>query len=81
MLTFKKSTVNALRKLEHPDGTMSKRQRITRGQSSSSQEVSIEEKVRRLGVFENGVHQLNYDTLARRPIHSGDVIDWEFLAP
>ncbi|GJZ48763.1 zinc finger, CCHC-type containing protein [Tanacetum coccineum] len=62
---------------KYPDiETMSKRQRITRGQSSLSQEVSIEEKVRRLGV-----HQLNYETLARRPIHSGDVIDWEFLAP
>ncbi|GJZ02324.1 hypothetical protein Tco_0520285 [Tanacetum coccineum] len=47
---------------------------------SSAQEVSIEEKVRRLGVFKSGVHQLNYDTLARRPIHSGDVIDWESLA-
>ncbi|GKB51444.1 hypothetical protein Tco_0902197 [Tanacetum coccineum] len=23
---------------------------------------------------------MNYDTLSRRPIHSGDVIDWEFLA-
>ncbi|GKC33449.1 hypothetical protein Tco_1040743 [Tanacetum coccineum] len=51
---------------------MSKRQRSTRGQSSSSQEVSIEEKVRRLGVFENSTHQLRYDTLTRRPIHSGD---------
>ncbi|GJT30567.1 hypothetical protein Tco_0910842 [Tanacetum coccineum] len=34
----------------------------------------------KLGVFESGVHQLNYDTLVRHPIHSGDVIDWEFLA-
>nr|GEU35654.1 hypothetical protein [Tanacetum cinerariifolium] len=31
-------------------------------------------------VFENGVHQLNYDTLVRHPIHSRDVIDWEFIA-
>ncbi|GKB88209.1 hypothetical protein Tco_0960481 [Tanacetum coccineum] len=59
---------------------MRKRQRSTRGQSSSSQEVSIEEKVRRLRVFENSTHQLRYDTLARRPIHPRDVIDWEFLA-
>ncbi|GJZ37872.1 integrase, catalytic region, zinc finger, CCHC-type containing protein [Tanacetum coccineum] len=59
---------------------ISKRLRSTRGQSSSSQEVSIEEKVRRLRVFENSTHQLRYDTLARRPIHPGDVIDWEFLA-
>ncbi|GJX03429.1 hypothetical protein Tco_0189345 [Tanacetum coccineum] len=49
-----------------------KRQRSTRGQSSSAQEVSNEEKVRRLGLFENGVHQLNYDTLARYdPNHVG----------
>nr|GEW62785.1 MAK10-like protein [Tanacetum cinerariifolium] len=59
---------------------MSKRQRSTRGQSSSSQEFSIKEKVRRLGVFENSTHQLHYETLARLPIHSEDVIDWEFLA-
>ncbi|GJZ30889.1 hypothetical protein Tco_0575936 [Tanacetum coccineum] len=41
---------------------MSKRQRSTRGQSSSSQEVSIEEKFRRLGVIQNrGSHQLIID--------------------
>nr|GFA62488.1 hypothetical protein [Tanacetum cinerariifolium]GFA63668.1 hypothetical protein [Tanacetum cinerariifolium] len=33
-----------------------------------------------LGVFENSTQQLRYNTLARRFIHSGDVIDWEFLA-
>ncbi|GKC83547.1 zinc finger, CCHC-type containing protein [Tanacetum coccineum] len=44
------------------------------------QEVSLEEKVRRFGVFENGVHQMHHDALTRRPIHFGDVIDWEFLA-
>ncbi|GJV97835.1 hypothetical protein Tco_1549412 [Tanacetum coccineum] len=59
---------------------MNKRPRSTRGQSSASQEVSAEEKVRRLGVFENNTHQLRYDTLERRPIHPGDVIDWEFFA-
>ncbi|GKB79058.1 hypothetical protein Tco_0945953 [Tanacetum coccineum] len=37
-------------------------------------------KVRRLGVFDDGVHQMHFETLARRRIHSRDVIDWEFLA-
>nr|GEX93367.1 hypothetical protein [Tanacetum cinerariifolium] len=60
--------------------TISKRPRSTRGQSFTSQEISLEEKIQRFKVFENEVHQLNYDTLARRLIHSGDVIDWEFLA-
>ncbi|GJV08778.1 zinc finger, CCHC-type containing protein [Tanacetum coccineum] len=59
--------------------TMSKRPSSTRGQSSTSQEISLEERIRRFRVFENGVHQLNYDPIARRPIHSGDVINWEFL--
>ncbi|GJS09368.1 hypothetical protein Tco_0366164 [Tanacetum coccineum] len=58
---------------------MSKRPSSTRGQSSTSQEISLEERIRRFRVFENGVHQLNYDPIARRPIHSGDVINWEFL--
>ncbi|GKE34573.1 hypothetical protein Tco_1453895 [Tanacetum coccineum] len=52
---------------------MSKRQRSTRGQPSSSHEVSIEEKVRRLRVFENETHQMQFETLARRCIHSGDI--------
>ncbi|GJY39930.1 hypothetical protein Tco_0426294, partial [Tanacetum coccineum] len=43
------------------------------------QEVSLEEKVQRFGVFEIGVHQMHHDALARHPIHSWDVIDWEFL--
>ncbi|GJR11242.1 hypothetical protein Tco_0793894 [Tanacetum coccineum] len=55
--------------------TMSKRARRTRGQSSFSQGVSIEEKVRMLRVFESGVHQMRHDALARRRIHSGDIID------
>ncbi|GKA35019.1 hypothetical protein Tco_0721510 [Tanacetum coccineum] len=59
---------------------MRKRPRSTRGQSSASQEVSAEERVQRLRIFENGVHQMRYETLARYPVHSGDVIDWEFLA-
>nr|GEW65467.1 hypothetical protein [Tanacetum cinerariifolium] len=37
-------------------------------------------KVLRLRVFENSTHRLHSDTLARCPIHSVDVIDWEFLA-
>ncbi|GJS76691.1 hypothetical protein Tco_0726572 [Tanacetum coccineum] len=59
---------------------MSKRARITRGQSSSSQGVSIEEKVRMLRVFESGVHQMRHDALSRCHIHSEDIIDWDFLA-
>ncbi|GJZ40351.1 hypothetical protein Tco_0586914 [Tanacetum coccineum] len=60
--------------------TMSKRARITRGQSSSSQGVSIKEKVQMLMVFESGVHQMHHDALSRCRIHSGDIIDWDFLA-
>ncbi|GJU61718.1 hypothetical protein Tco_1243553 [Tanacetum coccineum] len=33
-----------------------------------------------LGVFESGVHQMRHDALARRRIHSGDIINWELLA-
>ncbi|GJT51618.1 zinc finger, CCHC-type containing protein [Tanacetum coccineum] len=60
--------------------TISKRARSTRGQSSTSQEFSLEEKIRRFRVFENGLHQVHHDALTRRLIHPGDVIDWEFLA-
>ncbi|GJV87449.1 hypothetical protein Tco_1531387 [Tanacetum coccineum] len=49
--------------------TMSKRPRNTRGQPSSSREVSLEEKFRRFGIFDNGVQQMHHDTLATRPIH------------
>ncbi|GKD44137.1 hypothetical protein Tco_1268782 [Tanacetum coccineum] len=59
---------------------MSKRARITRGQSSSSQRVSIKEKVRMLGVFESGVHQMRHDAFSRCRFHSEDIIDWDFLA-
>ncbi|GKB38097.1 hypothetical protein Tco_0883039, partial [Tanacetum coccineum] len=66
---------------DRDDGkTTAKDKGAQRGQPSSPQEISIEEKVRRLGVFEDGVHQIHFDTLARRRIHSRDVIDWEFLA-
>nr|GEV19138.1 hypothetical protein [Tanacetum cinerariifolium] len=44
------------------------------------QEVSLEEKVRRFGVLDNGMHQMHHDNLSRCTIYSGDVIDWEFLA-
>ncbi|GJR10824.1 reverse transcriptase domain-containing protein [Tanacetum coccineum] len=77
LFNFSEECIQAFDKLKN---IMKERQRSTRGQSSSSQEVSIEEKVRRLGVFENNTHQWRYDTLARRPIYLGDVIDWEFLA-
>ncbi|GJR06159.1 hypothetical protein Tco_0529143 [Tanacetum coccineum] len=60
--------------------TMSKRDRSTRGQSSSSQGVSIKEKVRMLRVFESGMYQMRHDTFARCRIHSGDIIVLDFLA-
>ncbi|GJT38274.1 zf-CCHC domain-containing protein [Tanacetum coccineum] len=39
-----------------------------------------QKKKYKLGNSENSTHQLRYETLARHPIHPGDVIDWEFLA-
>nr|GFA12802.1 hypothetical protein [Tanacetum cinerariifolium]GFA12811.1 hypothetical protein [Tanacetum cinerariifolium] len=33
-----------------------------------------------LGVFKSGVHQICHDARARCHIHSGDIIDWDFLA-
>ncbi|GJY95300.1 hypothetical protein Tco_0511661 [Tanacetum coccineum] len=59
---------------------MSKRARSTRCQSSSTQGVLIEEKVRMLKVFKSGVHQICHDALARRRIHFGEIINWDFLA-
>ncbi|GKA74303.1 zinc finger, CCHC-type containing protein [Tanacetum coccineum] len=53
--------------------TMSKRARNTRGQSSSSHEISLEERIRGFGIFDRGVHQMHHDTLATRLIHSGNV--------
>nr|GEY53750.1 hypothetical protein [Tanacetum cinerariifolium] len=49
---------------------MSKRARNTRGQSSSSREVSLEERIRGFKIFDDGIHQMHNDTLATRPIHS-----------
>ncbi|GKE57269.1 hypothetical protein Tco_1496454, partial [Tanacetum coccineum] len=59
---------------------MSKRDRSTRGQASSSGEETMEEKVRKFGLFDNENHQMNYNNLVGRSIHSGDVVDWVFLS-
>ncbi|GJS90084.1 hypothetical protein Tco_0772720 [Tanacetum coccineum] len=40
----------------------------------------MEEKVRKFRLFDNEDHQINYNTLTRRSIHFGDVVDWEFLS-
>ncbi|GJT27493.1 hypothetical protein Tco_0907768 [Tanacetum coccineum] len=59
---------------------MSKRARSTRGQTSSSREETMEERVCKFGLFDNGNHQMNYNNLVGRSIHSGDVVDSEFLS-
>ncbi|GJS70266.1 hypothetical protein Tco_0703107 [Tanacetum coccineum] len=59
---------------------MSKRARSTRGQAFSSRDETLEEKVRKFGLFDNETHQMNYNNLAGRSIHSEDVVDWEFLS-
>ncbi|GJT33621.1 hypothetical protein Tco_0924040, partial [Tanacetum coccineum] len=59
---------------------MSKRARSTRGQASSSRKETMEEKVHKFRLFNNGNHQMNYNNLARRSIHPGDVVDWDFLS-
>nr|GEX01807.1 zinc finger, CCHC-type [Tanacetum cinerariifolium] len=73
----------------HVDGTtqkgidyvaMSKRARSTRGQASSSRKETMEEKVRKFGLFDNGNHQMNYNNFAGHSIHSRDVFDLEFLS-
>ncbi|GJT65698.1 hypothetical protein Tco_1017178 [Tanacetum coccineum] len=64
----------------HPQSAMSKRARSTKGQASSSREETMEEKVRKFGLFDNGNHQMNYNNLVGRSIHPGDVVDWEFLS-
>ncbi|GJY09773.1 hypothetical protein Tco_0377958 [Tanacetum coccineum] len=40
----------------------------------------MEEKVRKFRLFDYEYHQMNYDNLAGRSIHPGDVVDWEFLS-
>ncbi|GJY56254.1 hypothetical protein Tco_0455369 [Tanacetum coccineum] len=54
---------------------MSKRARSTRGQASSSRKETTEEKVRKFGLFDNRNHQMNYNNLAGRSIHSTDVVN------
>ncbi|GKC27228.1 hypothetical protein Tco_1034522 [Tanacetum coccineum] len=56
------------------------RTRGTRGQASLSREETMEENIRNFGLFDNGNHQMNYNNLVGRSIHSGDVVDWEFLS-
>nr|GEY34386.1 hypothetical protein [Tanacetum cinerariifolium] len=57
----------------------SKRGRSTRG-ASSSREETIKERVRKFGLFDNRNHQMNYNNLVGRIIHSEDVVDWQFLS-
>ncbi|GJT42201.1 hypothetical protein Tco_0942066 [Tanacetum coccineum] len=59
---------------------MSKRARNTRWQASSSREETMEEKVRKFGLFDYEDHQMNYDNLVGHYIHPRDVVDWEFLS-
>ncbi|GKD20398.1 hypothetical protein Tco_1222101, partial [Tanacetum coccineum] len=59
---------------------MSKSARSTRGQASSSREETMEEKVRKFGLFNYEYHQMNYDNLTGLSIHHGGVVDWEFLS-
>ncbi|GKG05094.1 hypothetical protein Tco_0315481, partial [Tanacetum coccineum] len=59
---------------------MSKRARSNRGHTSSSRKETMEEKVRKFGLFDKEDHQMNYNNLTGRSIHSGDVVDWEFLS-
>ncbi|GKB89348.1 hypothetical protein Tco_0961620 [Tanacetum coccineum] len=59
---------------------ISKRGRSIRGQASSSRKETMEEKVCKFGLFDNGNHQMNYNNLVGRSIHPGDVVDWDFLS-
>ncbi|GKA41942.1 putative nucleotidyltransferase, ribonuclease H [Tanacetum coccineum] len=59
---------------------MSKRARSTRGHASLYHNETMEEKVRKFGLFDNEDHQMNYNTLTGSSIHSEDVVDWEFLS-
>ncbi|GJZ41772.1 hypothetical protein Tco_0588658 [Tanacetum coccineum] len=40
----------------------------------------MEEKVYKFGLFDKEDHQMNYNNLVGCSIHSGDVMDWEFLS-
>ncbi|GJX09361.1 hypothetical protein Tco_0199220 [Tanacetum coccineum] len=58
--------------------TMSKHTRqgkSTMGQSFSSRECIIKEKVREFGAFDNDTHRGYFDTISRCSIHSGIIID------
>ncbi|GJT31853.1 hypothetical protein Tco_0922272 [Tanacetum coccineum] len=59
---------------------MSKRARSTKGQASSSRKETMEEKVRKFGLFDNENHQMNYNNLIGHSIHPRDIVDWEFLS-
>nr|GEV13704.1 hypothetical protein [Tanacetum cinerariifolium] len=59
---------------------MSKRARSTRGQASSPREETMEERVRKFRLFDNGNDQMNYNNLVGRSIHFGDVFDCDFLS-
>ncbi|GJS15913.1 hypothetical protein Tco_0410385 [Tanacetum coccineum] len=58
---------------------MSKRARSTGGHASSAHNERMEEKVRKFRLFDNEDHQMNYNTLVGRSIHSEDV-GWKFLS-
>ncbi|GJS58953.1 hypothetical protein Tco_0653737 [Tanacetum coccineum] len=57
---------------------MSKRDRSTRGQASSSRKETMEEMVCKFGLFDNEDHQMNYNNLVGHSIHLRDVVDWEY---
>nr|GEW80614.1 hypothetical protein [Tanacetum cinerariifolium]GEZ22032.1 hypothetical protein [Tanacetum cinerariifolium] len=57
---------------------MTKRARSTRGKASSSCEETMEERVRKFGLFNNGNPQINYNNFDGRFIRFRDVVDWEF---
>nr|GEX79308.1 hypothetical protein [Tanacetum cinerariifolium] len=59
---------------------MSKRDRSTRGQASSSREETTKEKVHKFGLFDTEKHQINCDNLVGHSIHPGGIVDWEFLS-
>ncbi|GKF65265.1 hypothetical protein Tco_0191782 [Tanacetum coccineum] len=50
---------------------MSKRARSNKGQASSSREETMEEKVHKLGLFNNGNHQPSLDHNGYKPLHKG----------
>nr|GEX67210.1 hypothetical protein [Tanacetum cinerariifolium] len=53
--------------------------RSTKGHDSSSQEPTIKDKVYKFGVFDNDTHQGYYDTISRRLIQPGIIIEWAFF--